>query len=179
MVIETLFLGGVGVIAGVVSIPYFGYIGYVYKFKVFDLFKYKREKRHLYKKIHKAILEQDIQSLRDYLRSLGKFDSKYGRTKLPALKKKLGINDEILNDRKLFKMKFDSDFLVEQALNIHCTNGDLNELEQELKNKEKDLQSYEGYDNIRRKEQELIEKEKVLNEREEEIREIIQNIAKL
>ena len=50
-----------------------------------------KDKRKIYKAIDKAIEEKDIQTLRDYLKALYLFDQKYCRTKLPALKKKLGI----------------------------------------------------------------------------------------
>lgn len=173
----TILIGGIGGLAAISTIPYIGYVGFVYKFKVFDLYKYKMSKRNIYNKIYKAIQEKDIQSLRDYLNALHLFDEKYNRTKLPALKKKLGINDEILNNRKLFKMKYDSNYLVNCFLKIE--DDDLTEFEKELKIKEKNLQSYEGFDKIKKKEQELIEKEKVLNEREKEIIEIIKNITKL
>ena len=177
--LETILIGGVGIIGGITSIPYIGYVGYVYKFNVLNIVKYKRDKKQIYKKIHRAIDEQDIQSLRDYLNTLRDFDKKYDRMKTAKLKKKLGINDEILNNRKLFKMKFDSAYLVEQAMGISSSSSDLEELEIELKTREKDLQQYEGFDAIRMKELRLIEKEKLLNEKEEEIREIIKNIAKL
>ena len=67
---ESLIIAGSSIAAAVMAIPYFGVVGYVYKFKVMNLVKYKYLKKRIYKGIYKAIKEQDIQSLRDYLKAL-------------------------------------------------------------------------------------------------------------
>lgn len=179
MVLDLVAVAG-GAVAALASFPYFGYVGYVYKFKVMNIIRYKAVKNRIYKGIHKAIAEQDIQSLRDYLDTLKHFDAKYSRVKLPKIKKKLGINDEILNDRKLFKMKYDSDYLVEHALGIYSSSSsELQVREKQLLDREKSFDNLKDIDSIRQKEIILRQKEKELIEKEKEIIEIISNLSKL
>jgi len=145
-----------------------------------NIVKYKTLKNRIYKGIYKAIEEQDIQSLRDFLNTLQLFDAKYSRVKLPKIKKKLGINDEILNDRKLFKMKYDSDYLVEQALGIYSSsNSDLQVRERDLIDREKNFDDFKDMDSMRKREIMLSLREKDIIEKEKEIIEIISNISKL
>jgi len=177
---ESLIIAGSSVAAAVMAIPYFGVVGYVYKFKVMNLVKYKYLKKRIYKGIYKAIKEQDIQSLRDYLKALEKFDEKYDRLKTVNIKKKLGITDEILQDRKIFRMKYDSNYLVEQVQGIY-SSGDLEiqERERDLLQREKTLDNFNEHDGLRKRELYIRSKEKELKEKEEELNEIISNLNKL
>ena len=177
---ETLIIAGSSIAASIMALPYFGYVGYVYKFKVMNIVKYKYLKKRIYKGIHTAIEEQDIQSLRDYLRALHKFDDKYDRLKAVVLKKKLGIVDEILDDRKLFKMKYDSNYLVEQTQGLYSSSDlELQERERDLLQREKTLDNCNEHDSLRTRELKIKRKEKELKEKEEELNEIISNLNKL
>ena len=178
-IIETLVaaVGATGVLA---AVPYLSYVGYAYRFQVLNIMKYKHTKKKIYKGIYKAIEEQDIQALRDYFLLLSRFDAKYDRQKSVALKKKLGICDELLSDRKIFKMKFDSEYLVETMKGLHSSSDlDISKREKELIKREKELDDFSGFDGLRKKEAILNEKEKELIEREKEIIEIISNLSKL
>lgn len=177
---ESLIIAGSSIAATVMAIPYFGFVGYVYKFKVMNLAKYKYVKKKIYKGIHKSIEEQDIQGLRDYLRALDKFDEKYSRLKTATIKKKLGITDEILKDRKLFKMKYDSDYLVEQVMGIHsASDSEIQKREKDLLQREQILDNFNEHDSLRKRELYIKKKEKELKDKEEELNEIISNLNKL
>jgi hypothetical protein len=177
-ILETFIVGGVGATL-ISAIPYLSYVGYVYKFKVINIFKYKHAKKKIYKGINKAIDEQDIQALRDWFSLLARFDSKYDRTKTVTLKKKLGICDELLSDRKLFKLKFDSRYLVENYKNINVGSHDLDIREQDILERERKLDNFSDFDKVKRKEYDLMIKEKELTNREKEIQEIISNLNML
>ena len=98
---------------------------------------------------------------------------------------KQNLNHDYYTDIITFDNRLNSDqpLLADLFISIDRIKANAIEhktqFEEELKNRERDLKSYEGFDAMRKKEQELIEKEKDLNEKEEEIREIIKNIAKL
>ena len=176
-VIETL----VAVIATATATGTYGTImGYMYKFRVGNIFAYKYRKRIIYKGIKKAIQEKDIQSLRDYFNVLVLFDSKYDRQKTIKMKKKYGLTDEILNNRKLFRMKFDTDYLIQQmSENNINSSGEIIEMEAELYKREQSLMNIKGAKNVIEKEQELIKREKEIRNKEEELQEIISNLNKL
>jgi len=177
-ILETLIGGGIA--AGVLgAIPYLSYVGYVYKFKVVNIFKYKYTKHQIYKGIEKAIAEENIQEVRDWFELLAKFDSKYDRSKTMVLKKKYGIRNEILDDAKLFKLKYDSRYLVENYLGIHTGSLEIEEKEKQLLLKEKELEHFSDYNNIKKKEYELDIKEEELKNKEKEIQEIISNLNML
>jgi len=162
---------------GVLAAPYTAVVGVLYRFKVVNVIKYKIVKRRLYKAIHKAIEEEDIQSLRDSFENLARFDSKYDRQKCSQLKKKLGICDEILADRRIFKLKFDTDYLIEHCNNIINIKSHSPDFKSDDSIVSLQIQSRDtvGTETIL-KEKELIKREKMLEMKEKEIAEILENL---
>ena len=165
---------GVGILA--VGKPVFGMVASV---RPTQHIRYKWGKRKIKKQIRKAIEELDYDEFVDAFDKIQTFDNNNGSQKRSKYKKDWCINNDIINSKKLFKIRFNPALLVEQCTNSTTSSDELIEMEQELIKKEKTLQQYEGFDAIRAKEEQLIQKEKDLNEKEEEIREIIKNIAKL
>jgi hypothetical protein len=110
-----LILVGTGVAGLVVSLPYVGYVSYIHKFKVVDVFK-------------NAMKNADIDEARSALELLHNFDIKYSTEKVIKMKEKYGIIDEIMNDRTLFRLKFDSKFLLQKYIekNSDVINNDNN-----------------------------------------------------
>lgn len=172
------------IVAGIIGVATTGtygtVMGYMYKFKVLNIFAYKYRKKVIYKGIKKAIKEKDIQSLRDYFAVLTLFDAKYDRHKTIKMKKKYGLTDEILTNRKLFKLKFDTQYLIEQFSNdIIKSSDNIIEIEEELYKREQSLMNIKGAKNVIEKEHELIKREKEIKNKEEELQEIISNLNKL
>jgi len=166
---------------GVLASPYIAVVGGLYRFKVINIIKYKIVKRRLYNTIYKAIREEDIQTLRDAFINLERFDSKYDRQKSSKLKKRLGICDEILEDRRIFKLKFDTDYLIEHCKNIINIKTDspdfkINSFDSIISlNSQKSRSSKFSSETIL-KEKELIKREKIVELKEQEIAEILENI---
>jgi len=165
---------------GVLAAPYTAVVGAMYRFKVVNVFKYKIVKRRLYKSIYKAIQEEDIQSLRDSFENLARFDSKYDRQKCSNLKKKLGICDEILADRRIFKLKFDTDYLIEHCQKIINIKTDSPDFKCESNDSLISLKIQKTKNGLSPetilKEKELIKREKMLEMKEKEIAEILENL---
>ena len=174
---ELIFIIG-GSTLGVIAVtkPVFAMVASV---KPTQFIKYKYKKRQIKKQIYHAIEELDYDEFRDAFDQIQTFDNNNGSQKCSQYKKKFCVNTDIINSKKLFKARFNPAYLVEQCNNTTTSSDEIMEMEQVLIRKEKTLQQYEGFDAIRAKEEQLIQKEKDLNEKEEEIREIIKNIAKL
>ena len=164
---------------GVVAVgkPVFGMVASV---KPTRHIQYKYKKRQIKKQIRKAIEELDYDNFVNAFEDIQSFDSHFGSGKCSKYKKDYCVNNDIIKCRKLFKIRFDPTYLVEQCNNNFTTSSDeLIEREQDLINKEKTLQSYEGFDALMMKEEMLKQKEEELKQKEEDIKEILKNYALL
>lgn len=178
IVLESLAIG-VGALS---IIPYVSIIGYLYRFRVVNVFLYKYRKKVLYAGVEEALKNKDIQSLRDFLDLLKYFDTKYDRKKCQKIKQKYGITDEILDSRKLFRLKFDTDYLIENQDNIIISDKEIINREKDILKRELSLDNLENNNDTKKifiLEKNLRNKEIELEKREKEIIEIISNLNKL
>ena len=168
--IETLLVIG-GTVIGALAIgkPVFGVVASI---KPTHHIRYKYKKRQIKKQIKKAIEELDFDEFSDAFDKIKSFDNNFESQKYSKYKKDYCVNNEIIQNRKLFKIRFNPAYLVEQCSELTTSTDELIEREQEIIKRESTLQGYEGYDALKTKEEELRIKE-------EEIKEILQNLALL
>jgi hypothetical protein len=175
--IETLLVIG-GTVIGALAIgkPVFGVVASI---KPTHHIRYKYKKRQIKKQIKKAIEELDFDEFADAFDKIKSFDNNFESQKYSKYKKAYCINNEIIQSRKLFKIRFNPAYLAEQCSGMGCSNEELIEREQQIIKKENTLQGYEGYDALKIKEEILNKKEEELKEKEEEINELLKNFALL
>lgn len=127
-----------------------------------EYIKYKYYKSIYKSNIKKAIIKLNYDSFFDEFQKLKLFDSLYGSDKFIKYKQKFGINNEILNNKKLFLIKYDPNYLI--SVSNTSTKYSEEELEyktQELIKREQTLNDFENfntYKNIEDKEKELNDK---------------------
>lgn len=175
--IETILVIG-GTVIGALAIgkPVFGVVASV---KPTQHIKYKYKKRLIKKQINKAIEELDFDEFVDAFDKIKSFDNNFESQKYSKYKKDFCVNNDILQSRKLFKVRFNPAYLAEQCSGITSSSDELIEREQHILKREQTLQGYEGYDALKMKEEILNKKEEELKEKEEEINEMLKNFALL
>ena len=175
--IETiLIIGGTVVGALAVGKPVFGVVASV---KPTHHIRYKYKKRQIKKQLRKAIEELDFDEFADAFDKIKTFDNNFESQKYSKYKKDFCVNNEIIQNRKLFKVRFDPAYLAEQCSSITSSSDELIEREQQILKREQTLQGYEGYDALKMKEEMLNKKEEELKEKEEEINEMLKNFTLL
>ena len=164
-----LIVAGTALGALAIGKPVFGVVASI---KPTQYIKYKYNKKKIKKQLRKAIEELDYDNFADAFDKIKNFDSHHGSQKYSKFKNDWCQNNEIIQSRKLFKIRFSPAYLAEQCSNLTTSSDELIEREQHIINRELTLQGYEGYDALKIKEAELKAKE-------EEIKEILQNLALL
>ena len=171
-----LIIGGTVIGALAIGKPVFGVVASI---KPTQHIRYKYKKRQIKKQIKKAIEESDFDSFADAFDKIKSFDNNFESQKYSKYKIDYCVNNDIIQNRKLFKVRFNPTYLVEQCSDITSSSDELIEREQQIIKRETTLQQFEGYDALKMKEEMLNQKEEELKEKEEEIREILKNFALL
>ncbi len=95
---------------------------------VFNKLKYKFDKHKMYKKIKKNIDELDYENFKENMEILKiVIDNKYNKTKYISLMKRLKINEDIINNEDLFRLKFNPSELVQFHSNSNSSNSSTTE----------------------------------------------------
>lgn len=184
-ILQMSFIGELAIVGAIATgvtaiIPYFSYVGYVYQFKILDMYKYKKRKRQLYRFFQESIDDLDMDKMRETLKLLKAFDVKYERSKVIQLKSKYKLTDEMLQNYHLFRLKFDPEYLI--------TYGESPDVEKEekvrlsyIKKREQCLDNLDRskYDDIIDIEYEYKQGLNDLVDKEEEVAKMISNFHKI
>ena len=154
-------------------------VGILFNIQITEYIRYKYLKKHIRKQLYKSIEELDYDSFVDGFDKLKTLDSNNDSQKYSEYKKKFCVNNDIINDRKLFKIRFDPSYLVEQCSSLSSSSEELFLKEQSLIQREQSINKYEGIDALRSKEEELKLKEQSLKEKEDDFRELLKNYTLL
>ena len=141
-----------------------------------QIIKYKYYKRRLKNNLKKAITDLDYELFYDEFQKVKTFDGRFCANKYQDFKKKFGVNNEIINDKKLFRIKFDPEYLINVVnTTFSSTSEELLVKELELKHKEDELKSFDDYNIYKTKEEELNQRQLSLDEQEEELNHKVRN----
>ena len=106
MIVEVLIGSSVGAAVG------FFVLKIIVK-KSWDEVKYKIDKYKIYKSLKKDIKQMNYTKFIEDIDKLKSFSAHYNKNKYYSFKKRERINDTIIQDPILFRMKYDPEYLVE------------------------------------------------------------------
>ena len=99
--------------------------------KAFEKGMYKAEKWKILKGLQKSIDNLEYKKFIEYVDKLKAFSAHHNRNKFHSFKKREKINDTIINNPHLWRLKYDPDYMVQelQRTNSSSVNDRLEKIE--------------------------------------------------